>query len=129
MRPAHLQNKVSRRFVALANIIGNPFTFMGALGFVVVWLMAGPFMHFSTFWLSCITTTTSIFTFLAIFVLQNTQNREIRAFQLKLDEIIRATEGAKNSMVSVEKLSDTELGAIGEEYQSLAEDARKEGTR
>ena len=87
---------------------------VGALVVVGVWAATGPLFHFSEHWQSLISTFTSIITFSLIFVLQNPQNREIRAFQLKLDEIIRATEGAKNSMVRLEKLTDEELTMLSE---------------
>ena len=119
-----LREAYLRLVVCVSAIAGNPSTFVAALAVVVLWLLVGPFLHFSSMWESHISTVTSVITFLLIFVLQNSQNREIRAFQLKLDEIIRATEGAQNSMVSLEKLTDEELETLSAQYRHLAESAR-----
>ena len=88
--------------------------------------MSGPFFRFSNTWRLAINTATTIVTFLMVFVIQNTQNRDGEAVQIKLDELIRSLEGAHNSLLDLEELSEGELEHIREEYLTLAEEARQE---
>lgn len=104
---------------------GSPAAFLVAALSVIGWAMTGALFDFSETWQIGIHTYTSIITFLLVILIQNAQNRETRALQLKLDELIRATSGAHNIMLSVEKLSEEELDALWDEYKKLAHDARQ----
>src|SRR3982750_261123 len=103
----------------LAVLSGRPATFLVASGAVVLWALSGPIFHFSDTWQLVINTSTTIVTFLMVFLIQNTQNREAKASQLKLDELIRAVTGARNIMVNVEDLSDAKLAELRQEFQRL----------
>jgi low affinity Fe/Cu permease len=104
--------------------MGHPIGFSMAFLVVVVWLVTGPIFGFSDTWQLVINTATTVVTFLMVFLIQNTQNRESRALQLKLDELIRAVEGAHNALLDLEDLTDEELLKIREEYVALAKKAR-----
>lgn len=105
---------------------GRPITFMIALGIILVWAISGPIFHFSDTWQLVINTSTTIITFLMVFLIQNTQNRDTEALQIKLDELIRAIEGAHNVVLDLEELDDDELDDIRKDYLKLAEAARQE---
>jgi low affinity Fe/Cu permease len=94
-----------------ANSSGRPWAFGLAAGFVVAWLITGPLFHFSDTWQLVMNTISSVVTFLMVFLIQNAQNRESLALQLKLDELIRVTQ-ARNKMMGIEQLSDDELKAV-----------------
>jgi len=100
--------------------------FAAAVLLIAAWLLSGPLFGFSSTWQLVINTATTIVTFLMVFVIQNTQNRDGEAVQIKLDELIRALEGAHNSLLDLEELSEGELEDIREEYLTLAEQAREE---
>ena len=104
---------------------GRPVTFIIALGVIVTWLISGPIFGFSDTWQLIINTGTTIITFLMVFLIQNSQNRHTQAIQIKLDELIRATQGAHVALLDLEELSDEELTKIREDYECLAEKARK----
>ncbi len=104
---------------------GRPAAFSIALGMIVVWLCSGPIFHFSDTWQLIINTSTTIITFLMVFLIQNSQNRDTQAIQVKLDELIRVTHGAHVALLDLEDLSDQELQEIRKDYACLAEDARK----
>jgi low affinity Fe/Cu permease len=104
--------------------MGHPLGFSMALLVVVAWLITGPIFGFSDTWQLVINTATTVVTFLMVFLIQNTQNRESRALQLKLDELIRAVEGAHNALLDLEDLTDEELLKVREEYIALAKKAR-----
>jgi low affinity Fe/Cu permease len=91
-----------------------------------VWLVTGPLFRFSDTWQLVINTATTIVTFLMVFLIQNTQNRDTEAIQIKLDELIRATEGAHNALLDLEELAEDELDAFRKKYEALAEAARRE---
>jgi low affinity Fe/Cu permease len=93
--------------------------FLIAVCSVVVWGLTGPYFHFSDSWQLIINTSTAIITFLMVFLIQNTQNRDARALQLKLDEIIRSIKPAHNEMINIEKLSDEELEELAKHYQQI----------
>lgn len=105
---------------------GQPVTFAAAAGLLVVWGISGPIFGFSDTWQLIINTSTTIVTFLMVFLIQNTQNRDTEALQIKLDELIRATRSANNSMLDLEKLEEADLDRIREDYERLAEKARSE---
>jgi low affinity Fe/Cu permease len=106
------------------HILGEPVTFTMALGCMALWLLLGPSL-FHEHWQEPIWTVTSVITFLMVFLLQNTENRDFAAIHLKLDELIRAVEGANNAFVNVEALSLGELEALKLRYERLAEKARQ----
>lgn len=105
---------------------GRPVTFGLAVGVIVTWAATGPLFHFSDTWQLVINTSTTIITFLMVFLIQNTQNRDSEAVQVKLDELIRAIEGAQNSMLDLEELEEAELDRFRDQYQQLARTARRE---
>jgi low affinity Fe/Cu permease len=105
---------------------GSPLTFGIALGALAIWAAAGPFLDYSTGWQLLVNTGTTITTFLMVFVIQNSQNRDGLAAQIKLDEIIRAVSGAKNSMIDLECLTDKELAELRVKFADIAIEARKD---
>jgi len=102
-----------------SHIVGSPITFMVAISLIALWLATGPFFQFSNTWQLIINTTTTIITFLMVFLIQNTQNRDARAMHLKLDELIKGVKGARTSMVEIEELSDEELDNLHREFHAL----------
>lgn len=127
---------MNRIFTGFANAIskwvGRPYTFIGCVAFVLLWALSGPLFGFSDTWQLVINTSTTIITFLMVFLIQNTQNRDNAALQAKLDELIRVGE-AQNRFIGIEHLTDEELEDILKECESRAEtlregpNARKEG--
>lgn len=108
------------RFAAAASgWLGSTWAFAGAGLVVVVWAAAGPVFHFSDNWALVIGTGTSIATFLMVFLIQNTQNRDSRAINLKLNELIRAMDTAHNQLIDIERLSDAELDAMQATYEKI----------
>jgi low affinity Fe/Cu permease len=105
---------------------GHPIAFAVAAAIIGAWIVAGPIFRFSDTWQLVINTATTIVTFLMVFLIQNTQNRESAAIQLKLDELIRASRGAHNGLLDLEELSESELETFREEYLHMAEEAREE---
>jgi low affinity Fe/Cu permease len=99
---------------------GRASIFMAAVALIIVWAITGPFFHYSDTWQLIINTSTTIVTFLMVFLLQNTQNRDTAAIQLKLDELIRANQNARNVMLCLEDLSEDELRKIKATFESLA---------
>ena len=106
--------------------MGNPWAFGIALLLILGWALTGPVFGFSDTWQLVINTGTTIITFLMVFLIQNTQNRDSGAIQLKLDELIRATKGAHNGVLDLEELSQEELDKFGSLYRKLAAEARKD---
>src|SRR5437016_10167560 len=111
---------------AAAHFCGRPRVFVLAVGVVVVWVATGPIFHWSDTWQLAINTGTTIVTFLMVFLIQNTQNRESEAMQVKLDELIRAVAGAHNALLDLEELEDGALERIRASYVTLAERARQD---
>lgn len=103
-----------------ACIVGNPWGFTIALLLVVAWLISGPIFNFSDTWQLIINTSTTIITFIIVFLLQNTQNRDTEALQIKLDELIKVHKKARNAMIDLEKLSDEELEKLEKEFKRLS---------
>src|SRR5215216_710373 len=110
-------------------LLGSAWAFCGAVLVILVWILTGPTFHFSDTWQLIINTATTVITFLMVFLIQNTQNRDAKAMHLKLDELIRALKGARNRLVDLEKLSDEELKKLEEEFQRLHEQSERADTR
>lgn len=108
--------KVSAR---ISNAVGSAAAFVLALMVVIVWGITGPLFNFSDTWQLVINTGTTIVTFLMVFLIQNTQNRDSKAMHLKLDELIHTTKGARNSFVDLDDMSDDELGMLDEEFKRI----------
>jgi len=111
---------------ATSRATGRPVTFMLAVLVIVIWAVTGPLFGFSDTWQLVINTGTTIITFLMVFPIQNTQNRDSQAMQIKLDELIRTVEGAHNALLDLEELEDPELDRARENYHALAKRARAE---
>ena len=99
---------------------GKPITFILAVGVILAWAVTGPLFNYSDTWQLVINTSTTIITFLMVFLIQNTQNRDTEALQIKLDELIRAMDQANNSLLDLEEMDDKELDRIRETYLALA---------
>ncbi|HSF30571.1 MAG TPA: low affinity iron permease family protein [Candidatus Tectomicrobia bacterium] len=109
-----------------ARISGRPVTFALAVAIILVWAVTGPVFGFSDTWQLVINTSTTIVTFLMVFLIQNTQNRDTEALQIKLDEVIRALEGAHNALLDLEELDEEQLDRIRSNYEQLAKAARQQ---
>ena len=105
----------------VSRVTGRPTAFMIATAAIVVWALSGPLFGFSDTWQLVVNTTTTIITFLMVFVIQNRQNRDTVAMQIKLDELIRVTKRARNVLLDLEELDETELEKVREDYERLAE--------
>ena len=119
-----LSNVFNRVAKGAARFTGRPACFAIALGIVLTWIVTGPIFGFSDTWHLVINTGTTIVTFLMVFLIQNSQNRDTEAMQLKLDELIRATQGAHNALMDLEELEERELDAFRSRYAALARAAR-----
>lgn len=108
-----------------ADVSGRPVAFILACVLIVLWVVTGPYFGFSDTWQLVVNTGTNIVTLLMVFLIQNAQNRDTRALQIKLDELIRVTEGAHDALLDLEELADDELQEICLHYQSLAAEARR----
>ena len=108
-----------------ARATGQPFSFMLAAGIIIVWAVTGPIFHFSDTWQLVINTGTTVITFLMVFLIQNTQNRDSLAIHLKLDELIRSHKGAHTALLNLEELSTEELDKFQRVYLQIAQKARK----
>ena len=121
--------KIKSKFVKVAQsvgeVTGHPFAFAIAVSIILVWAVTGPLFGFSDTWQLVINTGTTIITFLMVFLIQSTQNRDTEALHLKLDELIRATEGAHLALMDIEKLDDDEFQAFRKMYNDIAEKSRK----
>jgi low affinity Fe/Cu permease len=111
-----------------ARVSGRPITFTLALGLIAAWIISGPIFHFSDTWQLVINTATTIVTFLMVFLIQNTQNRDTEAIQVKLDELIRVTKDADNAILDLEELEEEQLDQFRSRYETLAREARREQT-
>ena len=110
-------------------MLGSAWAFAAAVLAILVWVLTGPTFHFSDTWQLIINTATTIITFLMVFLIQNTQNRDAKAVHLKLDELIRAVKGARNQLVDLENLSDEDLKKLEQQFQRLRRKAEHDGTR
>jgi low affinity Fe/Cu permease len=115
-----VMNQAFSKFsIAAANALGSSWMFIANVLLILVWLVAGPFFHYSDTWQLVVNTATTVFTYLAVFLIQNTQNRDAVATHLKLDELLKGVEGARTGLVNLEKLSDEELQALQEEFDKI----------
>jgi low affinity Fe/Cu permease len=108
--------------------LGSAWSFAGAVLVILIWVLTGPMFHFSDTWQLVINTATTIVTFLMVFLIQNTQNRDAKAVHLKLDEVIRALKNARNELVDLEDLSDEELTKLEKQFRSMRERAENDGS-
>ncbi|HST12734.1 MAG TPA: low affinity iron permease family protein [Terriglobales bacterium] len=104
-------------------VVGSKWAFLGAILIIVAWAASGPLFRYSDTWQLVINTATTVVTFLMVFVIQNTQNRDARAIHLKLDEIIRAIDVARNDMIDIERLSDRELEMLGRKFEHIRQES------
>lgn len=111
----------------VARQAGNPVAFAGAFLIIFVWAVTGPFLGFSDMWQLTVNTATTIITFLMVFIIQNSQNRDTEALQIKIDELIRANMGAQNALLDLENLPQGSLDEFRDHYRKLAEHARLKG--
>jgi low affinity Fe/Cu permease len=121
IRPASRFGHFSRW---IARAVGQPVAFGGACALIILWLLSGPIFGFSDTWQLIINTGTTIVTFLMVFLIQNTQNRDAEAMHIKLDELIRAIDQAQNALLNLEELEEKDLDRIRAEYLNLAEQSR-----
>jgi low affinity Fe/Cu permease len=103
----------------IAEWVGSPAAFVIGLGIIVLWALTGPLFHYSDTWQLVVNTATTVVTFLMVFVIQNTQNRDARAIHLKLDELIRAVKGARTALVALENSTDEELAELQADFERL----------
>jgi len=124
VRPTKSHSVFTRCAKATSRAAGRPWAFIVACGLIVVWLISGPYFEYSDTWQLVINTSTTIITFLMVFLIQSTQNRDAEAMQVKLDELLRVTLGAHNALLDLEELEEHELDQIRTRYTRLAEKAR-----
>ena len=124
MRPTKSRSRFTVLTKATARATGRPLTFALAAAAVVIWAATGPLFGFSDTWQLVINTSTTIVTFLMVFLIQSTQNRDTEAMQVKLDEIIRAIGSAKNELLDLEELEEEDLEKIRQSYREIARKAR-----
>jgi low affinity Fe/Cu permease len=123
-------NELFRKFsITAANALGSSWMFIANVFLILVWLFAGPFFHYSDTWQLIVNTATTVFTYLAVFLIQNTQNRDAKAIHLKLDELIKGVGGARTHLVNLQELSDAELTSLQEEFTRLRVKHGEEITR
>src|SRR5437660_11086956 len=125
-------NELFRHFAQrISQLVGSSWAFILAVLIIVVWAVTGPVFHFSDTWQLVVNTGTTIVTFLIVFLIQNTQNRDAKAIHLKLDEIIRAIKRADNQMIDIEKLSDKELEVLASQFEQIRTEyeARKKSAK
>jgi low affinity Fe/Cu permease len=125
MKPTKSTSRFTRFAKWTARATGHPSAFVLAFSVIVVWVITGPIFSFSDTWQLVINTGTTIVTFLMVFLIQNTQNRDSEAIHIKLDELIRVMEDAHNGLLNLEELDEKELDLIRVDYVKLAEEARK----
>src|SRR5436305_13014526 len=113
-------NELFRKFShRTSEAVGSSWAFIIAVAIIAIWSMTGPMFHYSDTWQLVINTSTTIITFLMVFLIQNTQNRDAKAIHLKLDELIKGVKGARTSMVNLEQLSDKDLERLQTEFERL----------
>src|SRR5437762_4609122 len=115
-------NELFRQFAQkTAHLVGTSWVFIMAVALIVIWAITGPVFHYSNTWQLVINTGTTIITFLIVFLIQNTQNRDAKAIHLKLDELIKGVKGARTGLVNLEQLSDADLERLHKEFERLHE--------
>ena len=124
MRPTKSHSVFTRCAKATSRAAGRPWAFIVACALIVAWLVSGPYFRYSDTWQLVINTSTTIITFLMVFLIQSTQNRDAEALQVKLDELLRVTVGAHNALLDLEELEEHELERIRSGYTRLADQAR-----
>jgi low affinity Fe/Cu permease len=127
LRTALIESYFSPFSARISTWAGGHAAFMLAFALVIVWAAFGPVTHFSNDWMLVINTSTTIITFLMVFIIQSSQNRDTRALQVKIDELLRATKGASNSLMDLEQLTPTEITKLHDQYLALAAKARELG--
>ena len=125
MRPMKSKSWFTRFAKGAARATGRPIAFAIAVFVILAWALTGPIFDFSNTWQLIVNTGTTIMTFLMVFLIQNTQNRDTEAMQVKLDELIRVTKGAHNALLDLEELDEDQLDRIRAQYEALAEKARE----
>src|SRR5436190_8690623 len=110
-----------------SRVLGSAWAFAGAILIIVIWGLTGPTFHYSDTWQLIINTGTTIVTFLMVFLIQNTQNRDAKAAHLKLDEVIRALKGARNELIDLEKLADEEIASLEKQFERVRKKAKRNG--
>jgi low affinity Fe/Cu permease len=125
MTPAKSKSWFTRFSKAIAHATGQPITFALACALIVIWAVTGPIFHFSDTWQLVINTGTTVVTFLMVFLIQSTQNRDAVAVHIKLDELLRVTVGAHNVLLDLEELEEHDLDKLRDAYCRLAEEARR----
>ncbi len=125
---SRVRDHFSRLARRVADAIGTPYAFIVALGGVVLWASLGPVFGFSETWQLVINTATTIITFLVVFLIQTSQNRDAKAVHLKLDELIHVMSKARNRLIDAEELTDSELDALEEEFRQLRNAPRRKRT-
>ena len=113
----------------VANWVGTKWAFLAALLTILGWLLSGPYFHYSDTWQLIINTGTTVVTFLVVFLIQNTQNRDAKAIHLKLDELIRSHHPASDELIDVEKLSDEELDELEKQYERIRKECDERRAR
>jgi len=122
-------SELFRKFARkISEVLGRAEVFLGAVVLIVVWAVLGPIYHYSDTWQLVINTATTIVTFLMVFLIQNTQNRDAKAIQLKLDELLRGVQGARTGLVRLEELSDEELKELESSFERLRSREAPTGT-
>ncbi len=124
MRPSRSRTWFTRFAKGTAKMAGRPVAFAAAVAIIVAWAITGPLFGFSDTWQLVVNTGTTIITFLRVFLIQSTQNRDSEAIQVKLDELIRLSKGGHNALLDLEELEEDELDSIREEYCRIAKEAR-----
>jgi low affinity Fe/Cu permease len=111
----------------ISDFVGSSWAFAGAVVTIIIWAAAGPFYHYSDTWQLVINTGTTVVTFLMVFLMQNTQNRDAKALHLKLDELLRGVKGARTGLVRLEDLTEAELVDLGKEFEALRRPSQPAG--
>jgi len=122
-----LNEQFRKASVAAANFLGSPWVFIVNVLLILLWLAFGPVFHFSDTWQLLVNTATTVITYLAVFLIQNTQNRDAKAVHLKLDELISSIDGARNRLVDLEDLTDEELDMLQKQFERLQKQSKKGG--
>lgn len=125
MRPTRSTSLFTRFTKTSARMAGRPTAFLLASTLIVAWALSGPLFHFSDTWQLVVNTATTVITFLMVFLIQSTQNRDSEAIQVKLDELIRVIDGAQNTLLDLEEMEEKELDEIRDRYEALAKQARE----